>query len=189
MPCECFILSFYFIIKIEFKSILLVKIKIKMSLLSRFRKTVKSSKPMHDTESKRSLSTSRKESLGPSDNHQHNYRKPTQSFNEKLLKPHNTFQSYSDADDQRRKTHRTEPIRKNSKTETITKNSKSTSANSGLSRSGTFTMNDIEVKLSDQHVSRHIKKEDSHDDSYDEHDKYSKFKSNGGKQDIEIILS
>lgn len=153
-----------------------------MSLLSRIRKTVaaKPSKPLIDTERKRSLSSSRKDSLGTNDHHQYHYRKSTQSSNEKSLKPQNTFRSYSETEDARRKSHRTEPTRKNSsKSETSIKNGKA--SKTALSRSGTFTMEDDEVELSNKNVSRHTKKEDSHDDSLDEYDRYSRFNTNEGK--------
>lgn len=160
-----------------------------MSLLSRIRKTVKSQKPIHDTVSKRCLSSSRKDAIGSPDSSNHyNFQKSTQSSIEKSLKPHSTFRSYSDDQQRYKTTHQTEPPRKNSKNDAQmpgrSRKSSTTGNNTTLSRSDTFTMNDVEVELSDQHVSQQIKKEESHDNSHAKQEKYSRYGTNGGNHKV-----
>lgn len=71
-----------------------------MSLLSRFRKTVTPSKSKLGSDTKRSAQQStREKTTSVTDNDHHNYRKSTKSFNEKSLKPKNTYHSYMNSDD------------------------------------------------------------------------------------------
>lgn len=135
-----------------------------MSFLSRIRRTVvPTSKTKANNSSASNSGSDRKKSLHRSslrekvndDEQSHNYRKSTKSFNEKSLKPRNSYQSYhsygnSDEDEHRWRS--SKPTYNNNKsngtkkaathTTATDKSTKSSFHTPTLSRSDTFTLDD-----------------------------------------------
>lgn len=131
-----------------------------MSFLSRIRKTVTpTSKAKVNTSSsstnggagdrKRSVQRSSYREKVDDDDQLHNYRKSTKSFNEKSLKPKNTYHSYGNSDEDEHRWRSTKPLYKSNDTKrTAThtpstgKSTKSSFHTPTLSRSDTFTLDE-----------------------------------------------
>lgn len=139
-----------------------------MSLLSRFRKTVIPS------------SYRNKKSTDASDVHQHNYRKPTKSFNEKSVKSRSSTQSFTNSydDDDLVQQSKHKSVSRNSSTKpsklstigSLAKSAKNRAshgdaADAGtLSRSDTFTLEE-ENQIQNGTYPR-LKRKDNYTDTY-----------------------